>query len=88
MAEPIPSYKERIRRAREAGTYEHLREKLTDLVEVQRLSHSKIGPQIGLAQQTVRMACWTLGISVHNNDEHEGLVGIIRAYTASWDRGW
>jgi hypothetical protein len=88
MAEPAPTHRERLNRARAAGTYEDLRPQLTELLANRHLSFAMAAAALGMATKTVRMAAAALRISNVNANPGKGLVTIIRAYTADWDRGW
>lgn len=85
--------RERIVRARENGTYEHLRPVLTDMIEVRQLSHGEAAIRLRLGLQTLRMAVYALGITAAPTLKSQlasdrKLIKSIRIYTAGWDRGW
>lgn len=78
----------RLARARKAGTYEFARSVLTEMLTIRHLKHHEAAAELGWSVQTLRTAAWTLRITNKQIGQNRDIVPAIRAYTASWDRGW
>jgi flagellar motor component MotA len=82
VAEQMPvskrgrDFQERVRKARETGTYEMYRRRLVHWVQHDRLMHWEIGMKMGIPESQVKYMCHVLEITAerHNRYSHRQLM--------------